>query len=123
MIFSAGNHIQQIIAGTKTQTRRKSGRYEVGKTYAIQPCRTCKAIPEGRILITDKRTEYFWRDKISQEDAQAEGGYTPRQFEKLYRGMDQRWNVRYAYTFKFIPTEEAEGLNQRPAPIEKEIIE
>lgn len=109
MIFSVGDHIKQIIVGEKTQTRRASSYYKINRTYSIQPGRTKPGIPEGRILITDKRTEYFWRDKpISQEDAQAEGGYTPRQFEKLYRRMDQSWNVRYAYTFKFIPTEEAE---------------
>lgn len=107
MIFSVGDHIQQIIAGTKTQTRRKSGYYIVGKTYTIQPCRTCKAIPEGKILITNKREE--WRlDEgiISELDAQAEGGYTPSQFEELYIRMDKIWALRYAYTFKFIPTEE-----------------
>lgn len=103
MIFSVGDHIQQIIAGKKTQTRRKSGGYIVGKTYAVQPGRTKPGIPEGRILITDKRSET--RAYISVEDAKAEGGYTPYEFEKLYRRMDYAWQKRYVYTFKFIPTE------------------
>ncbi len=109
MIFSVGDHIEQIIAGTKTQTRRKSGWYIVGKTYAIQPCRTCKVISEGRILITDKRAEWRHDNAISESDAQAEGGYTPLQFEDLYLRMDRGWSVRYAYTFSFIPPEGGGG--------------
>jgi len=57
VIFSKSDHIQQIILGTKTQTRRPSDRYQVGKTYAIQPGRGKPAIPEGRIFITDKWME------------------------------------------------------------------
>jgi len=110
MIFSVGDHIQQIINGTKTQTRRKSSWYVVGKTYSIQPGRTEPGIPEGRILITNKMTEsrlYLTGLRISRADALAEGGYGPEQFEKLYSQMDRGWGVRWAYTFKFIPTEEA----------------
>lgn len=110
MIFSVGDHIQQIISGEKTQTRRKSGYYTVGQTYSIQPGRTKPGIPEGRILITNKREE--WRlDEgiISESDAQAEGGYTPSQFEELYIRMDKLWARRYAYTFRFVPNEEGEG--------------
>ena len=106
MIFSVGDHIQQIIAGTKTQTRRKSGWYIVGKTYAIKPCRTCKAISDGRILLTDKRVETI--PFISVEDAQAEGGYHPVEFERLYKKLDSGWVKRFAYTFEFIPTKVAE---------------
>jgi hypothetical protein len=106
MIFSVGNHVQQIIAGEKTQTRRRSGGYIVGKTYSIQPGRTKQGSSEGRILITDKRTESS--ACISVEDAKAEGGYTPYEFEKLYKRMDYSWQKRYVYTFRFIPTKEAE---------------
>ena len=109
MIFSVGDHIQQIIAGTKTQTRRKSGLYIIGETYAVQPGRTKKGISEGRILIIEKRIEYkHYLLQISYEDAEAEGGYSPEEFEDLYKRMDYTWMQRYAYTFKFIPTEEAE---------------
>jgi len=116
MIFSKSDHIQQIISGTKTQTRRPSDRYQIGKTYAIQPGRGKPAIPEGRILITDKWMEtrvlgvggnvilisLSSFDEISPEDAQAEGGYTPEEYEKLYEEMYPGWLVRYAYVFKFI---------------------
>ncbi len=109
MIFSVRNHIQQIISGEKTQTRRKSGGYLVGKTYAIQPGRSQLGIPEGRVLITAKRLEeVLLHYPIGKRDAEAEGGYTWIEFEDLYRRMDYGWKKRYAYTFQFIPTEEAE---------------
>jgi len=108
MIFSVIDHIKQIIDGTKTQTRRQSDFYQVGLTYAIQPKRTSKAIPQGRILITDKKYEQrFLVDRtprITKDDAEAEGGYTPEQFEKLYDRMHPFWMGRWAYTFKFIST-------------------
>ena len=44
-------------------------RYEVGKTYAIQPGRGKKAV--GRILIMAIRKE--WLHDITEEDARAEG--------------------------------------------------
>ena len=105
MIFSEGNHIQQIIYGIKTQTRRASNKYQIGKTYSIQPCRTCKGIKEGRILITDKRLEHriFTGHSISEEDALAEGGYTQQEFYYLYKKIHPMWMERYVYTFKFIP--------------------
>lgn len=107
MIFSIGNHIQQIIEGTKTQTRRPTDRYEVGKTYAIQPGRGKKGIPEGRVLILKKWGELsLSMSRISEEDARAEGGYTPDQYEALYDKMYPVWRVRYAYKLKFIPNEE-----------------
>ena len=81
MIFSESNHIEQIQAGTKIQTRRTSDRYEVGKLYAVQPCRTCKGIPDGKILITAKIIEINHPDPnwgwIMADDAEEEGhGFT-----------------------------------------------
>jgi len=108
MIFSK-THIEQIITGTKTQTRRSSNRYHVGRTYAIQPCRTCKGIAEGRILITAKKAEYkHYLIRLSLEDAKAEGGYTPEEYEELYRQMHRGWMERWAYTFKFLPSGDRE---------------
>lgn len=103
MIFSVANHIEQIIKGEKTQTRRSSDRYEVGKTYAIQPARTAKAISQGRIRIIHKMCE-VWDLKISPDDAKAEGGYTVEQFEKLYEKLHPNWDARWAYTFRFVPS-------------------
>jgi len=104
MIFNVEGHIAKIISKEKTQTRRSSGRYEVGKFYAIQPTRTSKAIPDGKILIIKKQKEYRI-DGISDFDAKAEGGYTPKEYEILYEKMHPFWNTRYAYTFMFIKKE------------------
>ena len=104
MIFSVSNHVQQIIRGEKTQTRRRSNRYRVGETYAIQSGRTKAAILEGRILILTKKREICCKP-LSIESAKAEGGYTPEQFEELFRKMDPYWITRFAYTFQFQATE------------------
>jgi len=105
MIFNVEGHIAKIISGDKTQTRRSSGRYVVGKFYAIQPTRTSKAIPDGKILIIKKWIELTSVDKISDFDAKAEGGYTPKEYEELYEKMHPFWLVRYAYTFQFVKKE------------------
>lgn len=104
MIFSISNHIEQIIKGTKTQTRRASDRCQVGKLYSIQPSRTAKGIPKGKIKIVDKVRE-IWDYTINPDDAKAEGGYTPEEFEALYEKLHPNWDERIAYTFRFIPTE------------------
>lgn len=112
MIFSEGDHVEQIKAGTKTQTRRTSDRYEVGKFYAVQPCRTCKGIPDGKILITAKRLEQKsdwppgWR--ILPIEAKAEGGYTPKAYEELYEEMHPGWTERWSYLFQYYPTKAIE---------------
>ena len=106
MIFNVPNHIEQIIAGEKTQTRRGSNQYQVGKSYSIQPKRCMKGIKDGRILIIEK-----WREErdiskiliINIDDAIAEGGYSPAEFEALYEKIDPRWEFRIAYKFKYLP--------------------
>ena len=108
MIFSIADHIEQVKKGTKTQTRRISATYLVGKTYSIQPARNNNlrgvraGIPEGRILITEKREEKYLDGGISESDALAEGGYTSGQFESLFKRMYPNWIKRYAYTFEFV---------------------
>lgn len=104
MIFSMADHIEQIKKGTKTQTRRLSKTYIVGKTYSIQPARRMASILEGRILITDKREEKYLDGGISESDALAEGGYTSGQYEIIFKRMYPDWTIRYAYTFEFVPS-------------------
>jgi hypothetical protein len=121
MIFNVEDHIEQIIACTKTQTRRASDRYQVGRLYAVQPCRTCRGIKEGRIFIAMKVREWKpdhsdlpqaarfarrWRGveagyHIQDYDARAEGGYTPEEYEALYEGLHPEWTERWAYYFTF----------------------
>ena len=103
MIFSVSNHAQQIIRGEKTQTRRDSDHYQVGKSYAIQPKRTAKAISEGRIFILKKKEEICCT-RISIKDAKAEGNYNPEEFENLYEKLHPKWVKRFAYTFSYLPT-------------------
>lgn len=107
MIFSIADHIEQIVACTKTETRRKPSKSKliVGRTYSIQPGRNKRGDPRGRILILERRTEGRIRD-ISEASAKAEGGYTPEEFEELYRGMYPGWLQRIVYVFKFVPTPE-----------------
>jgi hypothetical protein len=132
MIFQR-KHIELILKGEKTQTRRKSGHYFVGKTYAIQEGRGQKARMEGRIRITSYLAEIRDNDgdisilktspcgynsrqlisvsenpvkAISIEDARAEGGYTPEAYEELYEQLYPGWEIRFAFTFVFEPSPE-----------------
>ena len=109
MIFSIGDHIAMIIHGEKTQTRRQSHRYNVGSLISIQPHRGHLGITVGKIRILRKWMEDEYYDFISKEDAKAEGGYTPEEYEKLYSRMYGTWNQRWAYEFEFVPncTQEA----------------
>jgi hypothetical protein len=114
MIFSIADHIEQIKQHRKTQTRRPSGKYQVGKLYAIQPCRTCKGIPDGKIFIVSKTIEHkrnmkleeVWLYPISDRDAEAEGGYGRTEYEELYEKMYPNWRIRYRYRFTYYPKEE-----------------
>ena len=110
MIFSVDGSIEKIKNGMKTQTRRPNHRYQVGKTYAIQPGRTKSGIPDGRIEITHKWMESDHPANIKGRvitplNAQKEGGYTRQDFEELYEKMYPNWTQRWAYEFQFIPSE------------------
>ncbi len=104
MIFSIGDHVEMIKIGQKTQTRRNSATYLLGRSYSIQPGRRMPGIPEGRIRIIRKQKERS-PGNISKEDAWDEGMYMTLEFERLYRKMYPYWEYRYAYTFEFVPTE------------------
>ena len=94
----------------------------VGGTNAIQPGRSQRGIPEGRILIVAKRVEVRRSDgySISVEDALAEGGYSQAEFERLYERMDYAWEKRFVYTFEFVPAEEVGGMNRT---LDQKVIE
>ena len=105
MIFKQ-EHVDMILAGTKTQTRRIGrGIYKVGHSYAIQPCRTCKGVQGYRIVMDSIRTEYTdIYHKISTKDAIAEGGYTSEEFESLFKAINPKWDrvLRYVFTFHVV---------------------
>ena len=100
----------------KTQTRRPNrGIYQVGKDYAVQRQRGVKAELDIRIVF-----DRIWEENglgisegicvgdpgdryISKEDAWAEGGYTPKEFEELFRKLNPKrdW-LRWAFEFHVI---------------------
>lgn len=102
MIFKQ-EYVDMIISGKKTQSRHPNrGYYKEGHSYAIQPCRTCKGIPGYRIVmdtIRDEHTDIY--HLISTMDAQAEGGYTPEEFEMLFRALYPKWNRVVRFVFEF----------------------
>jgi hypothetical protein len=49
--------------------------------------------------IRDEHTDIF--HEISTKDAQAEGGYTPEEFETLFRALYPKWNRVVRYVFEF----------------------
>lgn len=124
MIFSGVSpdgekHFDMVLDGSKTRTTRLSERYEVGKDYAIQPKRTKKGAEGHRIVIDEKTFETFsdmpnilldalnkpitkvGTIPISKKDAEKEGGYTPEEFETLFKKLFPKWNglCRWAYEF------------------------
>jgi len=97
-------HVEQILEGTKTQTRRLNrGYYRVGRTYSIQPCRTCKGTRGHRIKMLEILPEGgdLRSIPLSQEDAKAEGGYSPEEFEELFLKLNPKWGGEMRYVFKF----------------------
>jgi len=71
MLFKR-KHVEMILAGRKTQTRRllgKSANYSVGRVYAITNRWFSK--PQGHILITRKFRQKL--GEISLEDIRKEG--------------------------------------------------
>ena len=117
MIFNVKGHIEQIVKGTKIQTRRDSDKYEVGRTYAIQSGRGKLGDTRGRILITHKWNEEAYspfgeETVIHPRDALAEGGYDPEDYEMLYESIHPFWKKRWVYEFEFWPTESWHSLKQ-----------
>lgn len=119
MIFSVPNHIDYIRNGlpiielckpilVKTQTRRPNrGVYRVGRSYSVQPKRGVKAVRDMRIVIDE-----IWLEdcKVSVEDAWAEGGYMPSDFEEVYAGIyPKSGSSRWAFKFHAVKVVEEEG--------------
>ena len=94
-------HIELIRQDIKTQTRRQNrGKYQIGKSYAVQSGRGKKGVNDIRIVMDDI---YFMTlfGYISTEDAIAEGNYTPEEFEELYEKFYPNWRAKGRWTFKF----------------------
>jgi len=130
MIFNVPGHIDMIRNGLhhvvlrqhdlkliiKTQTRRLNrGIYKVGNDYAVQSKRGMKAEQDIRIVM-----DRIWKENglgisegicvsdpgdryISEADACAEGGYTPTEFEEVFRELNPKRNwERWVFEFHVI---------------------
>lgn len=102
-------HVQMIKDGLKTQMRRSISRFMVGLTYSIQPILLEAGIIEGQIHIIKKWVELRGH-VLSEEEARAEGNYTPELFETHYETLHPGWIRRYAYEFRYVPTGKSVSL-------------
>ena len=114
MIFNVPNHIQYIRNGlskrfinshdvpaaiVKTQTRRLNrGIYKVGKDYAVQRKRGVKAEPDIRIVMDRIWVDF---DYISVDNAWAEGGFLPTEFEETFEKLNPIWRGGSRWAFEF----------------------
>lgn len=136
MIFNVPGHISYIRNGLtrlpadnlnspvelriiKTQTRSSNrGTYKVGKDYAVQRKRGVKAEPDLRIVMDRiwEETPQYWCGSyygfcISQGDARAEGNYSPKAYEEVFRERYPIWpggGSRWVFEFHVI-----EGVKNR----------
>ena len=112
MIFSIRGHIDMIRKGEKTQTRRVNrGIYQEWKDYAVQQKRGVKAEIDIRIVMDD-----IWVERCKNrvdckghpldpcifiEDAQAEGGYTPNEYEREFKKAYPAWDSNWRWVYEF----------------------
>lgn len=84
-------HLDLVLQGRKTQTRRISNRlWTIGKTYAIRDCWFSK--PAGRILIT-RRFQQRLGD-ITQKDIKKEGYKELEEYKRVWEEIfgQGSWN-------------------------------
>ena len=106
-----GAYVSPLGFIVKTQSRRpKRGVYQVEAErkkphkigYAVQRKRGVKAEPDIRIIFDRIWHEtYFLGFCISVEDAWAEGGYTPKEYEKVFQELNPKFKGRRRWAFKF----------------------
>ena len=90
----------------KTQTRRVNrGIYQVGRDYAVQRKRGVRAEVDIRIVIgriwKEERTTSNSILYVVESQAWAEGGYTPGEFETLFRELNPKWDGWCRWAFEF----------------------
>lgn len=104
----------------KTQTRRtKRGIYQVEAErkkphkigYAVQHNRGVKAEPDIRIVMDkiwkencfkhSETSEVPFLIMIVEDDAWAEGGYAPEEYEKIFRELNPKWGGWSRWVFEF----------------------
>jgi len=106
MLFKK-KHIELILAGRKTQTRRlpgKSANYSVGRVYAIRDRWFSKA--QGYILITRKFRQKL--GEISLEDVRKEGYESLEEFRRAWEEVHgpESWQPNLTVTvYEFKPSQ------------------
>jgi hypothetical protein len=95
-------HVEFILQGRKTQTRRiHSHEWRVGRCYSIRGRLLDK--PEGHIIITRKFKQQL--GDISEVDAQKEGYSNLEEFKQIWTDINGSWNpeqIVTAYEFKLL---------------------
>jgi hypothetical protein len=118
MLFKK-KHIEMILTGSKTQTRRlpgKSANYSVGRVYAIKDRWFSKA--QGYILITRKFKQKL--GEISPEDIRKEGYKSLEEFRRAWEEIHgpESWQPNLTVTvYEFKPYKKPERTTiARPFP-------
>lgn len=91
MLFTK-EHIEQVLSGEKTQTRRlwKTQQVKVGNSYrAVNDLFTKRENAPAYIVVTDVYQEKL--GDITENDADSEGGYTVQEFKELWIDMHGEW--------------------------------
>lgn len=97
LLMFSEKHLEQVLSGEKTQTRRlwDDARVTVGKSYrAVQKdvpgaMFTPREEAPAYVLIRDVRREPL--GDISAEDADAEGNYTVEEYKDEWRRIHGEW--------------------------------
>lgn len=94
----------KVLDGSKTETRRLNTKrlLSVGRVYKIH-LDWYKFLPYVGLLITARRIEKL--GEITKEGAEAEGGYTVPEFQRLWKSINGSWDPDVdvvVYTFKVV---------------------
>ena len=87
MIFKK-HHIEKILRGEKTATRRRSGRYHVEHRYGIRAGWYDK--PVAHIMILRKYRQRL--GDMTPEDAYKEGRYSLQGFQRVWEIINGSWD-------------------------------
>jgi hypothetical protein len=93
MILFKPCHVEPILNGTKTQTRRKCNGLPRWKLGSIHQCQTQlfkndSVFAKVRIIGVD----YEYLGVITEQDAMAEGGYTIDEYKKVWEEINGKWD-------------------------------
>ena len=105
MFLFKKNHIVLIKRGLKTQTRRLHTRARA-RIGAIHQCRTT-LFGKAECLIKILKVGQERLDKISADDAYAEGGYTPEAYISLMKDIHDKGRITdksrlFVYEFELV---------------------